>query len=50
MRGDHLVKHMRTHEKKPNSKDQVTEYNFTMYDNALENELMWGDNEYRRKI
>ena len=40
MRSDHLKRHMKTHEKKPNSIDQVTEYNSTIDVVALENSMM----------
>ena len=35
MRGDNLKRHMKTHKKKPNSIDQVTEYNSTIDVTAL---------------
>ena len=47
MRGDHLVRHMKTHEKKPNSIYQVKEYNSTIDVVALENKIV---NEYHRKL
>ena len=50
MRSDHLVRHMKTHEKKPNSIDQVKEYNSTIYVVALENKIMSCNNEYQRKL
>ena len=40
MRVDPLKIHMKTHEKKPNSIDQVTEYNSTIDVIALENSIM----------
>ena len=46
MRSDHLVRHMKTHEKKPNSIDQVTEYNSTIDVVSLENKIMRSNNEY----
>ena len=50
MRSDHLVRHMKTHEKKPNSIDQVTEYNSNVNVTALEDSMMNELNEYRRKL
>ena len=50
MRVDHLVRHMKTHEKKPNSIDQVTEYNSTIDVIALKNSIMKGAKEYQRKL
>ena len=50
MRVDHLKIHMKQHEKKTNSIDEVTEYNWTVDDVALKNKIMIGANEYRRKL
>ena len=47
MRDDTLKRHMKTHEKKPNSIDQVTEYNSTIDGIALENQIV---NQYQRKL
>merc|ERR1712219_100973 len=53
MRSDHLIRHMKTHEKKQCSMDVVTEkieYNSKIDDIALENKIMNDANEYRRKL
>ena len=50
MRGDTLKRHMKTGEKKPNSKDQLTEYNSTIDVVALENSMMNEIIEYKRKL
>ena len=47
MRGDHIVRHMKRHEKKPNSIDQVTEYNSTIDVVALKNKIV---NEYHLSL
>ena len=47
MRGDHLVRHMKTHKKKPNSIYQVKEYQSKIDVVALKNEIV---NEYHRKL
>ena len=47
MRSDTLKRHMKTHEKKTNSIDQVTEYNSTIDGIALENKIV---NQYQRKL
>ena len=41
---------MKTHEKKPNSIDQVTEYNSTIDVVALKNNIKGEVNEYKRKL
>ena len=41
---------MKTHEKKPNSIDHVTEYNSTIDVTALKNSIKNEVNEYRRKL
>ena len=53
MRSDNLVRHMKTHEKKQCSIDDVNEkieYNSTIDDIALENKIMRCSNEYKRKL
>ena len=53
MRSDHLKRHMKQHEKKPYSIDEVTEkidYHSTVDDVALKNEIVRGGNEYRRRL
>ena len=53
MRGDNLKRHMKRHENKPYSIDVVTEkieYHSTVDVVALENEIVWSANEYRRKL
>ena len=53
MRGDNLVRHMKTHEKKTNGIDDVNEkieYNSNVNVTALENSMMNEENEYKRKL
>ena len=53
MRGDNLVRHMKTHEKKTNGIDEVNEkieYNSNVNVTALENSMMNEENEYKRKL
>ena len=50
MRIDHLKRHMKQHEKKTYSIDLVKEYNSTVDVVDLENKIMRGANEYRRKL
>ena len=53
MRGDHLKRHMKQHEKKTYSKDVVTEnieYHSTVDVVALENKIVRSGNEYQRKL
>ena len=53
MRGDHLKRHMKQHEKKTNSIDEVTEkieYNSTVDVAALKNKIVWCGIEYQWKL
>ena len=53
MRGDTLVRHMKTHEKKQYSKDDVSEkieYNSNVNVTALKNSIKGEVNEYQRKL
>ena len=53
MRGDTLKRHMKQHEKTPYSIYGVKEkidYHSTVDAFALKNEIVWGFNEYRRKL
>ena len=53
MRGDNLVRHMKTHEKKPCSIDVITEkieYHSKVDVVALKNKLVPDANEYQRKL
>ena len=53
MRGDYLKRHMKKHENKPQSIDEVTEkieYHSTVDVAALKNNIVWKANEYQRKL